>query len=76
MGKVSVGNLGFLAVAARFLSDFVFVSIAVLLFYPPPFFSFFVCFVSLAAVFYAPSFCSFARLLDSSFLGFGLGNCG
>ena len=53
MGKVSVGNLGFLAVAARFLSDFVLFH-ADLSDHPLPPFFFFVCFISLAAVFMLP----------------------
>ena len=46
-----MGNLGFLAVAARFLSDFVLSPLLFCFSIPPPLFSFFVCFVSLAPIF-------------------------
>lgn len=51
MGKVSVGNLGFLAVAARFLSDFVLSPLLFCFSIPPPLFFFFVCFIALAPLF-------------------------
>ena len=73
MGKVSVGNLGFLAVAARFLSDFV-LSPLLFCFSIPPFFC--LLYFSSPAFYFSPLSCLLVRLLDSSFLGFGLGDCG